>query len=261
MSYTDYLDTSSRIPTVETSEVESRRIGLRVGRLSCGLGTDWAAFDPVSTVASADVDFVIMRYPAEQYSIAESLQASSLTSWIADTLIYLEAQVTTVPQPQGVFSLLSCETFGPRVERLVSRIFGDYRNHYSASSVFAHVNVAESYVDWTHHQLQESIGECWILQDSLGKDAALGVLDTRSPNSNEITLIGVEPSFRSSGVFAELLGHLAEVTGNSGKTQLITSTQAANIPSLRGLSKAGFLPMLSLNTLHISKPGVERREE
>ena len=261
MSYADYLDTSSRIPTVETSEVESRRIGLRVGRLSCGLGTDWAAFDPVSTIASADVDFVIMRYPAEQYSIAENLQASSLTSWIADTLIYLDARVTKVPKPRGVYSLVSCETFGPKVQRLVARIFGDYRNHYSASSAFAHVNVAESYVDWTRHQLHDPTGECWILQDSLGQEVALGVLDTKSPYSNEITLIGVEPNFRRSGVFAELLGHLAEVTGNSRKTQLITSTQATNISSLRGLSKAGFLPMLSLNTLHISKPGVVRQAE
>jgi len=205
------------------------------------------------------VDFVIMRYPAEQYSIAETLQVSSLTSCIADTLIYLEANVQKVPKPPGFFSLLACETVDSRVARLIAAIFSHYSNHYSASSIFSEVDIAESYADWTRHQLQRSTGECWILQDSSGHAAALGVLDTTSPSSNEITLIGVEPSFRSSGVFAELLGHLAEVTGNSGKTQLITSTQAANIASLRGLSKAGFLPILSLNTLHISKPGAVRR--
>lgn len=259
MSYQNYLHQSTPVPTVEFSEIESQRIGMRVGRLSCGLGTDWATFDPVSIITSADVDIVIVRYPAEQYSIAETLQASSLSSWVADTLIYLEASVTKVPKPKGAFSLVPCETFGPRVEQLVARIFGGYRNHYSASSLFADVDVAESYVDWTRHQLQETTGECWILQDSSEKDAALAVWDTGSPDSNEITLIGVDPSFRGGGVFAELLGHLAEVTKSSGKTRLNTSTQAANIPSLRGLSKAGFLPVLSLNTLHISKPGVVKQ--
>ena len=260
MSYQAYWEPSTRTPTVEFSASESKRTGLRIGRLLCGPQTDWTNFNPEEAITASDVDFVIMRYPADKHWIAEELQRSSLTSWIADTLLYLQVNTEQVSEPNDRYSLTSIDGFTDLIEQLVRGIFTDYRNHYSASSAFTSIDVAESYVDWTRHQLNKPTGRCCLLENADREPVALSILDSCSSVFDEITLIGVEPTFRQSGAFFTLLQHIAQMTRNAGKSRLVTSTQASNISSLRGLGRAGFLPVLALNTLHISKPEIPKQD-
>ena len=224
-----------------------------MGRLLCGVHTDWSAFDPIAEIEESDAQAVIMRYPSDRYDMAERLERSSLESWTADTLLYFTCNTLAIESARDRDLVYSREGFSLEVAALIEQIFTGYQNHYSASSYFSNVDVTAAYIDWARHLLDATNKECNVIKTQGGRLVGLAICDTQGTTMNEISLIGVHPEFRNRGVFSELLKHLADTARQSGKVTLATSTQSANLASLRGLVRAGFLPTLSLNTLHIVK--------
>ena len=253
MGFLNFLQQTPRQPHVQISHVESAKLGFQVGRLLCGVHTDWNTFDPITAIEESDAQAVIMRYPSDQYDIAERLAHSTLESWTADTLIYFTCDVLAIESPRDRGLADSLQGFSLEVAALIEQIFTGYQNHYSASSYFSNVDVTAAYVDWARHLLEATNNECNVIKTQAGRLVGLAICDTQDTTMNEISLIGVHPEFRNRGVFSELLRHLADRARQSGKATLATSTQSANLASMRGLTRTGFLPTLSLNTLHIVK--------
>ena len=261
MSLVEFLNDSRPMPVVEHSVVESDRAGIRIGRLTCGVNTDWAAFDPETAIRDSDVDLVIMRFDAAQVQVPQQLVDVGLRTWHADTLIYFGLNVANVPQPDPATSFARTTGEEPELAEIIAAAFAGYRNHYSASKELRHIDVASAYADWTLRQARTPNSGCFGLSDEQGALIGFAVVDARHPGFNEWTLSGVHPRARGRGYYSQIIRHVARLTGEAGKSEVVTSTQASNVPSMRGFCREGFLPTLSLNTLHITKSPVSRRVE
>ena len=253
MSLVEYLTDSRRLPVVEYSPVESERAGMGIGRLTCGVNTDWTAFDPAEAIRSSDADLVIMRCSAERVDVAQHLVDSGLRSWLADTLIYFGLKVNTVPEPDPATSFDQTTGNEPELAEIIAASFAGYRNHYSASKELRHIDIATAYTDWTMRQARMPDSDCFGLRGREGHLVGFAVVDSRHGEFNEWTLSGVHPDARGQGMYSQIIRHIAQFTRDQGKTEVVTSTQTSNIPSMRGFCREGFLPTMSLNTFHIAR--------
>ena len=254
MSLVEYLTDSRLIPVVEDSPVESERAGIRIGRLTCGVNTDWSAFDPAEAIRESDANLVIMRCSAAQVDVAQLLVDAGLRSWLADTLIYFALRVEHVPQPDAgtTFDHLTGEE--PELATIIADSFAGYRNHYSATKELRHIDIAKAYTDWTTRQAKTPNSSCFGLHDGAHNLVGFAVVDARHGEFNEWTLSGVHPNARGRGFYSQIIRHIAQLTRDQGKAEVVTSTQTSNIPSMRGFCREGFLPTMSLNTFHIARP-------
>lgn len=259
MSLIEFLNNSRRIPVVEYSSVESERAGFRVGRLICGVGTDWATFDASDAIRDSDVDFVIMRFAADQVQVPEELVDAGLRSWLADTLIYFSLKVEDVPEPDPATIFVPTTGEEPELAEIIAASFAGYRNHYAASKELRDIDIVSAYADWTMRQAREPNAGCFGLRDH-DMFTGFAVIDARHEKFNEWTLSGVHPDARGRGQYSQIIRHVARLTREAGKAEVVTSTQTSNVPSMRGFCREGFLPTLSLNTLHIMNANVMTKD-
>lgn len=254
MSLVEYRTDSRRLPAVEFSPVESERAGIRIGRLACGVNTDWATFDASKAICESDVDLVIMRCAADQVQVPQQLVDAGLRSWLADTLIYFALRVDGVPAPNEATAFEATTGDEPELAEIISASFTGYRNHYSASKELRQIDIAQAYADWTMRQARMPKGGCFGMRDEEGRLTGFAVVDSRHVEFNEWTLSGVHPDARGRGQYSQIIKHVAQLTRNQGKAEVVTSTQTSNIASMRGFCREGFLPTMSLNTFHITRP-------
>jgi len=189
MSFNDFYLTHNENPVLEFSPRESDRSGLRIGRLTCGIYTDWQSLNPVKLISESNFDLVIFRYPSTQVAIAQQLQVPELTSWIADTLIYFSVDVSQVALPDFKGRLELISEGDVEFDLMLNRVFFEYQNHYSANTYLASINVGEAYADWVRNLAGEPSGACYGYRNSSGILTGLGVLQSISEDTDELALV------------------------------------------------------------------------
>lgn len=250
MTYAELVDAEGNCPNVQASPAESQRSGLSIGRLHCGTATDWSRFDPVGVIEESGFDLIIMRYPSGEARIAERI-AEAFPSWIADTLIYFSLAVADTPEPDETLDLVTVDSDVEGLTRVIEASFRSYTNHYAANSRLAGLDIVQAYTDWTLRQAQDPQAGSFILKSADVPVVAFAALDMSHPEFNEWNISGVHPDHQGRGIQTQIMRHLGRLTRGQGKTELIGSTQASNLPSMRAFCKEGFLPVLSVNTLHV----------
>ena len=255
MSYLSFSSLAAELPAIRFSEAESAMSGLRVARVNCPAGVSWSDFLSKRRDDIDSFDLVIMRYPSTEFQVAQEIQQIWRSSWIADTLLYLSLDVTAAEPPDSRTEFIPILQSGIEIPSFMDAIFGDYSNHYAANSFLGRINVAQAYSDWMMRFGHDRSTAAYVLRDGKGQMVAVASIDLSSPELNELNLAGVLPSHRRGGMQAQVIRHVAELTRSQRKPELFTSTQSANVGSLRAYIKEGFGPVLSVNTLHIM-PGL-----
>lgn len=261
MTYSEFVDPLDALPRVQFSETESKRSGMSIGRLNCGLATDWEHFDPIQAIEESEFDLVVMRYPAQVAWLAEVV-SRNLPSWSADTLIYFSLDAEQTAEPDPTFELVPADNAMPELQEMVASSFRGYTNHYASNSYLADVDVVDAYTEWTLRQAGNPSSGAYVLRSTSDEVVGFTALDVAPADHNEWLIAGVHPRHRGGGVYSQIIRHMAQSTRKLGKAKLVTSTQASNTASMRGFCREGFLPDLSLNTLHVMpKIAQESRRE
>ena len=252
MAYHDFVHTDARIPTLQHSPTESQWAGISIGRLNCPLNTDWRTFDPAAELTGTNEDLVVMRYSSSAIDVAERLVQEGLTSWIADTLIYFSLDVQPPKTREDSFHLEETSGEDERLMPIIKSSFPHYINHYAANRRLRDLPLEEAYFDWITGTGADKGDRVYLLLDSHHNALAFASTSEVDQTTTEWTLSGVHPDHQGKGVYQSVISHLAHLTRSRGQSTLVTSTQASNVPSMRGFIRGGFLPEFSLNTLHIT---------
>lgn len=252
MGYRDFVHTDTTIPTIQHSPSESQWAGLSIGRLNCPLHTDWRTFNPATELRRTNKELVVMRYSTAETYIAEQLVQEGLTSWIADTLIYFSLNVDTPSTPQDGLHFEETSGEDDRLMPIIKSSFQHYTNHYAANRRLRDLPLDEAYFDWITSTGADRGDHVYLLLDNNHNALAFASTSEVDHTTTEWTLSGVHPDYQGKGVYQSVIAHLAQMTRSRGQSTLVTSTQASNVPSMRGFIKGGFLPEFSLNTLHIA---------
>jgi hypothetical protein len=250
LSFTDFDETSTPIPHVVYSPVESAAFGIRVGRLNYGIGAAWSRIDVVSELRTADFDLVIVRFPAGRFDVPLAIQEAGLIGLPADTLLYYRGQVPTEAPATAVGLRQLSENDSELVADLVGDVFAGYENHYSANPQTRAFSATSAYQDWSHAALGNPSQHVFAATNSVGHAEGICMIELTGGVA-EVQLAGIRERSRGRGVYLDLLHALSNWCAAAGVSSIVISTQAWNIAALRAWSRAGYLPELALTTLHV----------
>lgn len=249
MGYASYLETAPD-PRVTFSHIESEAFGLRVGRLEFGPSVTLGDSHIADLIAESDCEAIVLRYPSDRLRLASVLVNRGFTCVAADTLIYMSVAC-------GRRDFVPVEIASPETAtdaaQVVAQAFAGYENHYAASPRFNGISAAEAYVDYVVRAISDPRYVVHIQRDTSGKPMGFNMFDVSSSTFVEACLIGVAPEARRQGVFENLFNAMSDHVSKHGIPTIVTSVQTANVGSLRAHTRLGYLPVMSINTVHVMK--------
>ncbi len=161
---------------VELSLVESRRFGMRVGRLI--LDDDDADSDLSTDLDLSDWDVVILRYPSiRSLTYFQLTQIPGIVPIFADCLHYWDYQLSDWREPEQVPSgLTTLEVEAVHLEGLVRSTFSQYPSHYSANPLFDPEAVVDGYIEWVTEMVRRREAICLGLMNPASECVAWAVI-------------------------------------------------------------------------------------
>ncbi len=244
-------------PLVVSSPSESARFGLHVGRLviSSGQRVDSAAID--RAVTSAELDVIVLRYPAVEVQLFAELSAlSGFETLYADTLLHWEWRHVPghTPHPVGA-SLRLTTVSADRVGDIVRTVFADYPNHYAANPLLGRAAALDGYVEWATTSVSSGDAIAHLLIDADGGSVGFAVVD-RSAALPDVLLAGIEPAHRGRGRYGDLIRAVMHAEVGAGSTGLTISTQAHHVTVMAAWARLGWLPLRAVTTVHLVRRGL-----
>lgn len=237
------------------SAVESARFGLSIAR--------WTPIAPHDVADLDQYDIVIVRRPAGWIdSWHELASIEGYTALHADTLMYWEWPVGPVPGNDreaadlGVASARWSDGDGGRIAALVTDVFVQYQNHYSANPLLDPARSLAGYVEWAGATAAASAGalvELVVHGDVVG----FGVVDWEASHP-DIRLAGVSSAHRGRGWYRVLMSSIMQEAVDRDVTTLRISTQAQNITVQRTWSALGWRPVDAFDTIHLVRTALLR---
>jgi GNAT superfamily N-acetyltransferase len=231
---------------VHESDVESRRFGMRVVRVTLPEGGD--ARGVRAHVEGSGADLVIFRFPTARDDMIEVFHDSDWKLVPAGTAIYWEKSLSGLDElPDG--NRVATAQEKATVARLIPVIFEGYRNHYSANTSLRHHDITDGYSEWALSRVDTSESFVMLLRQHT-LDIGVATVAMRRSDA-EVELAGIHPEHREKGHYATLMRGVEAQAHLRGAQRLVISTQASNIRVQRAWARLGFVPCFAVDTVHL----------
>jgi ribosomal protein S18 acetylase RimI-like enzyme len=252
MSLTDF--TTEHPVEVRSSEVETKRFGFSFGRCSVPISSGVKPAEIARAIESRDADITVLRYPADRVTWFDQL-ARELGNRVlihADNLVYWGLAVGNGRQPDEIEGIHTAEPADSEmIGDLTTAIFDGYSGHYTANPLLSASAADAGYRDWA---MRTPLRDAVMLYDG---GSPIGMATTQpGPDHVEILLAGVIPTHQGIGRYHHLLQGVENRARHSSTSEVVISTQAHNIAVQRSWARYGFLPMISINTLHVIRADI-----
>ena len=235
------------------SALDSERFGIRVFRAR--VDTVAAASDLMQFAPRADVDLLIVRCPVAAVATAQVLERAGC--FLTDTLVYYRG-------PTGGFA--TAPTLSPCIrvcqaadraalERVARASFAGFFGHYHADPRLDPAVATEGYVQWASSALDDASA---VVLVSETEGLLSGFLTAKKLDARtwEILLTGVAPEFQRRGIYAALFREIGYRARLQGATEVLVSTQLANVAPQKVWTRAGLALDHALYTFHWWNPRV-----
>jgi len=194
---------------------------------------------------------------AEDFELSAALHSDKFVSWQADTLLYFSVAAESLASEAAPDALVKMTLSDERdADVLVERIFANYRNHYSANPALSRINVVTAYQDWTRASLGGAENAVYKALDTNGAATGLCVIDIDDESYDEVLLAGIVPEKRGQGEYQRVMKMVGARAQAASKEAVVISTQAANVAVMRSWCRLGFLPIITLNTVHVVRRNI-----
>lgn len=238
---------------MDYSEPDSKRFGIRVYR---GTLDDIHEEYLLKDILRERIDVAIIRFPTVCYQKIGYLEKLGIPFLIADTLVYYSVDLTKYsPNPLRNTNLYfhSCTFMDVAIiDSLVSRIFTDYKNHYTSNPFLKKDSILDGYKEWARYYCDaEKHGRLsWIVYQN---DVPIAFLTCSfQENSCEGILYGVIEEASGRGIYGDLI-RFSQTYFKSRNFQIMkVSTQVNNIAVQKVWAREGFSPNISFFTVHIN---------
>ena len=229
------------------SALDSQRFGIRVFR--AGPDNVEAVAELMQFARSGDVDLLILRCPVAAVAAAQELERAGC--FLADTLVYYRGPTsgfTASPTLPGCIRL-GQEADRAALEGIARASFTGFFGHYHADPRLDPVAATEGYVQWASSALDDAAS--LVLVSETGGRLS-GVLTAKKLNAKtwEILLNGVAPEFQRRGIYAALFREVGCRARLQGASEVLVSTQLANLAPQKVWTRAGLELDHALYTFH-----------
>jgi GNAT superfamily N-acetyltransferase len=229
------------------SALDSKRFGIRVFR---GRADNVeAAADLLRFARSTDLDLLIVRCPVETIAAAQALERAG--AFLTDTLVYYRGPtIGFVPLAAPSPSVRLCREADRAALQAIARAsFAGFFGHYHTDPRLDPIAATEGYVEWASSALADAASVVLVSETdgSLSGFLTAKKLDARTW---EIVLNGVAPEFQRRGLYAALFREIGCLARAQGASELLVSTQLANIAPQKVWTRAGLALDHALYTFH-----------
>ena len=235
------------------SALDSERFGIRVFRAR--VDSVEAAADLMQFAPRAGVDLLIVRCAVAAVATAQGLERAGC--FLTDTLV-------TYRGPTGGFATASplspcirvCQAADRSVLEGVARAsFAGFFGHYHADPRLDPAAATEGYVQWASSALDDA-GAVVLVSEAEGCLSGFLTAKKLDARTWEILLNGVAPEFQRRGIYAALFREIGCRARLQGATELLVSTQLANVAPQKVWTRAGLALEHALYTFHWWNPRV-----
>lgn len=248
--------------SVAESDSETRRFGVRTFRITVrpplGDAIDdgtWAtaAVDAVNTaLRNLDGGIVIVRFPSREMAVPRQLVTRGWTVHPAGALMYWQAPRKVAPtQDDSVIEISPSERAAKSedIQEVISDAFASYTNHYAANPLIDPGVATVGYLEWALASAADPEHRVF-LQYAEGRPIGVAIVSV-DDGVWDIELAGIVAGEQRRGHYSRLLSSLLAAADQHAAQRVIISTQSHNVAVQRAWAKLGFLPIDSIDTLHL----------
>lgn len=243
--------TSSEL-TISRSRSESDRFGFEIGRVEIPIGASYSAKEIRWTAERSGLDIVIVRYSAQHPDWFAGLLSSRYTAIHADTLMYFEKSIgePVVPGPLDARPVVTDQD-AEILQSLAASSFHEYKSHYFANPLLDQGTIADGYAEWamSYRRSQDSGRDAFLARTAEGQVAGFAAVSYESVP--EFALVAVAPTMSGHGLYGDILEAVEVLLAKRGAQGCVISTQVHNLAVIRTVTKRGYRPVLSLQTVHL----------
>jgi hypothetical protein len=239
------------------SSYDSTRFGVTVDRVSVSAASTATLDEVVDAIRASTADVVILRYPADRVRWFATLTELDRTPILADNLVgwRLTTGKGRRPVPRRGIEVVGTAT-PEAMDGMVAETFRGYGNHYLANPLFAPDLVLAGYQEWARREVSHGVVALRSTQRE-GPPEMLGFLtydDTKG--CAEFALGGVVSRAQGGGLYAHLLAGMEDRAISRQAEYVVCSTQSRNVRVQRCWAAYGFVPVVSVFTVHLIRPGL-----
>lgn len=255
--YKDFLRSQSL--QYRSSQVETARFGLAVGRLLVPFTCELSDQSIFRLTVNNPYELLIVRYPSSRAELTSQLLAELTHRAInAGPLVYyswnissLEAKVRV--EPLHGFEQLYEECF---ISDLITRTFESYSNHYYANPKLREFDLATAYEEWARNMMSDDRSRTFVVKskaDNRYVGFAIAHVDLESQTA-EIMLNGIEPESQRRGLYSALLQNAAnQLSRSDGIRTLYISSQLTNKAVISAWQTVGMQYQFTVETFHVMR--------
>jgi GNAT superfamily N-acetyltransferase len=229
------------------SALDSQRFGIRVFRARAD---DVAAVSELTQFArSADLDLLIVRCPVEAVAAAQLLERAG--GILTDTLVCYRGPTSSFePSPTASPCVRLCqETDRAVLEAIARASFAGFFGHYHADPRLDPAAATEGYVEWATSALADA-SSVVLVSETEGRLSGFLTAKKLDAKTWKILLNGVAPEFQRRGIYAALFREIGCRARAQGASDVLVSTQLANLAPQKVWSRAGLALDHALYTFH-----------
>lgn len=243
------------------SDSESTRFGMSTARLTVGSsalrGTkEYSEILAAVQSAVADTRYIlkILRFPSDMLPLLGDLDLRGQRAYPGGSLVYWE---NTLQRARPQFAGASPSEILPaqracvagQVTDVIENSFAGYINHYSANPRIPKNIAVEGYAEWAARTTADANNRLFVSYDD---EAIVGVAVVAVTGSLwEIELASMLSSAQRRGLYSKLMSGLLDSASDAQAERVVISTQSHNIAVQRAWSKMGFVPISSVDTVHL----------
>lgn len=251
MGLAEYLTDSV---SVSPGIAESRRFGLSVINVRGGLSMDHD-IDLSRTFRDRDFDLAVVRYPSGNTEFSSQLSRLGYNMISTDPTVYWSlSSFSQQPQARSSaeFQLVRADTTDD-VAKIVSSSFRGYRSHWHHNPRTSQVNMVDVYIEWLEAVAnQPSFGAFLLKSPRAGEAIGMALLEFHD-SFVEILLAGISEKHQGVGHYSSILEGVSRTALAMSCSRVVISTQASNINVQKAWARNGWLPEMTLQTVHLVK--------
>ena len=237
-------------PQVQLSFLDEERFGIRTARAP--LVTLETLPGIIQFCEANQVALLIARCDVSQPRTVQAMEQWGCE--LMDTLVYYTRRLTAESIPAEV-SGVGIRTVRPgeeeRIGQVAAEAFDGYCGHYHADGRLDPARCTEAYVSWARRLCTDrSAGDEMLVAEADGGLVGFGALRLNSPQQGEGVLFGVAPAAQRRGVYRSLIVRSMQWCLARGADSIMYSTQIANVPVQKVITRLGFETHHAYYTFH-----------
>jgi GNAT superfamily N-acetyltransferase len=215
----------------------------------------------LAAIHASTAAVVILRYPADRMSWFATLTGLDRTAIVADNLVgwrLVTGRGRRPASPPRGLEIVDTVT-ATAMDAMVADAFRDYGNHYLANPLFDPALALAGYQEWARREIANGVVALRNIENRDGMPEMLGFLTYGDASgAAEFALGGVVADAQGAGLYAHLLAGMEDRAASRGIGSVVCSTQSRNVRVQRRWADYGFMPVLSVFTVHLLRRGLLR---